>query len=80
MLEANGWLILIAESGETALEILRQQAPDLMITDLCLSDVSGWDLLFHENLQRPGLPIFVITGLPLHAMKGAASLRRMVSV
>ena len=72
VLEANGWMILVAETGEAALEILRHQTPDLMITDLCLSNVSGWDLLFHENLQRPDLPIFVITGLPLHAMKGAA--------
>ena len=72
VLEAEGWTILTAETGEAALEMLQHHAPDLMITDLCLSAVSGWDLLFHENLHRPGLPIFVITGLPLHAMKGAA--------
>ena len=52
--------------------MLHYHVPHLVITDLCLSAVSGWDLLFHESLQRPGLPIFVITGLPLHAMKGAA--------
>jgi DNA-binding response OmpR family regulator len=72
VLEAEGWMIRTAGTGEAALEILQRQTPDLMITDLCLDAVSGWDLLFHENLQRPGLPIFVITGLPVHAMKGAA--------
>jgi DNA-binding response OmpR family regulator len=28
-------------------------------------------LLFHEKLQRPGLPIFVITALPVQATGGA---------
>jgi DNA-binding response OmpR family regulator len=72
VLEAEGWRILAVETGEAALDMLQKQAPDLMITDLCLKAVSGWDLLFHENLERPDLPIFVITGLPFHAMNGAA--------
>jgi DNA-binding NtrC family response regulator len=42
-----------------------------MITDLCMEAVSGWDLLFHERLQRPDLPIFVITALPVQATGGA---------
>jgi two-component system response regulator FlrC len=72
VLAAEGWTILTADTGGAALEVLHNHAPDLMITDLCLGAVSGWDLLFHESLQRPRLPIFVITGLPLHAMNGAA--------
>jgi len=72
VLEEHGWRIIAVDTGEVALEMLQRQTPDLMITDLCLSAVSGWDLLFHENLQRPRLPIFVITGLPLHELKGAA--------
>ena len=42
-----------------------------MITDLRMGDVSGWDLLFHENMQRPNLPIFVITALPPPTVGGA---------
>ena len=42
-----------------------------MITDLCMIGVNGWDLLFHEKLQRPNLPIFVITALPLTSVGGA---------
>jgi DNA-binding response OmpR family regulator len=72
VLAAQGWRILAVDTGEAALEMLQHQTPDLMITDLCLSAVSGWDLLFHENIQRPRLPIFVITGLPLDELKGAA--------
>jgi DNA-binding response OmpR family regulator len=68
---AEGWDIIAAASGEEALEYLQTHQPDLMITDLSMADVSGWDLLFHEELQRPGLPIFVITALPLTNVGGA---------
>ena len=71
VLASEGWRIVTATNGEEALERLNEQQPDLMITDLSMGDVSGWDLLFHENMQRPGLPIFVITALPPPEVGGA---------
>ena len=71
VLTAEGWRVVSAASGEEALETLTKLQPDLMITDLRMAGVSGWDLLFHENIQRPGLPIFVMTALPLSAVSGA---------
>jgi CheY-like chemotaxis protein len=68
---SGGWEIISAAGGEEALEYLQAHQPDLMITDLSMAAVSGWDLLFHENLQRPDLPIFVITALPLTSTGGA---------
>jgi DNA-binding NtrC family response regulator len=63
--------VVTAANGEEALARLAEREPDLMITDLRMGDVSGWDLLFHENMQRPNLPIFVITALPSPAVGGA---------
>jgi len=71
VLAMEGWQVVTAASGEEALERLAEQQPDLMITDLCMIGVNGWDLLFHEKLQRPNLPIFVITALPLTSVGGA---------
>ncbi len=71
VLMSEGWDVITAANGEEALERLNEQQPDLMITDLSMGDVSGWDLLFHENMQRPSLPIFVITALPPPAVGGA---------
>jgi two-component system response regulator MprA len=71
VLMSGGWEIISAAGGEEALEYLQAHQPDLMITDLSMAAVSGWDLLFHENLQRPDLPIFVITALPLTSTGGA---------
>jgi two-component system response regulator GlrR len=71
VLTVEGWNVLTAQSGEQALRRLATSEPDLMITDLCMTKINGWDLLFHEKLQRPGLPIFVITALPRNATNGA---------
>ena len=71
MLQTEGWNVISAASGEEALEYLHDHQPNLMITDLSMAQVSGWDLLFHETLQRPDLPVFVVTALPLPAAGGA---------
>ena len=73
VLVSEGWCVISAASGEEALEYLDSHHPKLMITDLSMADVSGWDLLFHENLQRPNLPVFVITALPIPESGGAES-------
>ena len=64
VLSLEGWRVVTALSGEQALHRIQDGEPDLMITDLCMTKINGWDLLFHEKLHRPALPIFVITALP----------------
>jgi CheY-like chemotaxis protein len=71
VLAAEGWRVVCAADGAEALANLAEHRPDLLITDLNMGDISGWDLLFHENLQRPDLPIFVITALPPPEAGGA---------
>jgi two-component system response regulator GlrR len=71
VLATEGWRVVTAANGEKALERLAERQPDLIITDLRMAGISGWDLLFHENMQRPNLPIFVITALPPAAVGGA---------
>jgi DNA-binding NtrC family response regulator len=72
VLATEGWKVVPACSGEEALELLLECEPDLIITDLRMAAVSGWDLLFHEQAQRPRLPIFVVTALSLQAASEAA--------
>lgn len=65
------WEIVTASSGEAALDSLGKRLPDLVITDLRMAGVNGWDLLFHEMMERPHLPIFVISALPPEDTGGA---------
>ncbi len=63
--------MIAAVSGEEALRLIEQHEPDLMITDLCMASVDGWDLLERENQLRPHLPIFIVTALPARETCGA---------
>jgi DNA-binding NtrC family response regulator len=63
--------VICAGNGTDALRLIEQHEPDLMITDLCMASVDGWDLLVRENRLRPALPVFVITALPARETCGA---------
>src|SRR5262249_19789056 len=71
VLASEGWQVRTAASGAAALEQLSDREPDVIVTDLRLDLVSGWDVLFHERLQRPNLPVIVITALPRAQTGGA---------
>jgi len=64
----RGHQVLEAENGQQALDHLHQQKPALVILDIKLPDLSGWDIL--DQLTRvPGLPadfpVLVITASPI---------------
>ena len=40
-----GYEVSWAEDGQSAAELLRRQAPDLVVLDLMLPVLSGWELL-----------------------------------
>lgn len=76
VLRSNGWRVEWATRPEEALVMLSENVPDLLITELATGTVSGWDLLFHETIERPSLPIFVISDLPANEVYGADQLAR----
>ncbi|MGC9526674.1 MAG: PAS domain S-box protein [Limnospira sp.] len=67
VLEAEGWQIDEAEDGVAALERLQGNVPNLMLLDLILPNMDGFELI-HELRQMPAsgnLPIIVITAVDL---------------
>lgn len=50
-----------ARGVKDALEQIHRHVPDLVITDLRMAPLSGWDLIAYLKLRYPRLPIFVIT-------------------
>ncbi len=52
----------VAHSGEQALELLRGQPYDLLITDLVLGDMDGLSLMHEARTVHPFLGIIMITG------------------
>jgi two-component system response regulator GlrR len=60
-LEASGYQVLTATSGPEALRILPTEPVDLVITDLCMDEMSGLVLFKHIQQNWPALPVIIIT-------------------
>ena len=62
-LEKAGFSVFCAYNGETALHILRQEKPDLLVLDLMLPDRDGWDItrLIRSDHQLAATPIIMLT-------------------
>ena len=60
----QGWDIAIAESGEKALEILRDKKVDLMLTDLKMPAMDGMTLTSQVREGYPDIPVVIMTGYP----------------
>ena len=68
---SEGMTVVTAANAAEGIAHLATSTPDLVITDLCMAGINGWDVLFHEKMERPNLPLFVITGLGANDTGGA---------
>ena len=59
-LDAHGYDLRVANDGDTALHIVRDWAPDLMITDLSMPVMDGLELC-RRFRQRSNAPIIVLS-------------------
>ncbi|MFC2004764.1 response regulator [Chloroflexota bacterium] len=59
-LERDGYQVSTAYDGLSALELARSGSPDLIILDLMLPEVSGWDVC-RELRKESDVPIIMLT-------------------
>src|SRR5512140_418551 len=62
ILTDEGYEVLTAEDGIHALEVLPQFGADLVITDLRMPRMSGFDLLKIMRERFPRLPVIAVSG------------------
>ena len=76
-LEAEGYIVTMAGDGAAALvEARREDADfDMLVTDLNMPHMNGEDLIHALRLDRPELPVVVVTGAP--PAGGLTTLRRL---
>lgn len=62
-LELDGFRVLEAADGATALELARAQHPDVVLLDLMLPDVDGWQVLraLKDDPQLTEVPVVILT-------------------
>src|SRR5258707_2673436 len=69
LLEMAGAKVMLATNGREALELIRQQRPHFILSDLSMPEVDGWRLVHDLNRNRTTLDIPVIA-LTAHALSG----------
>ncbi|HEU5352576.1 MAG TPA: HD domain-containing phosphohydrolase [Terracidiphilus sp.] len=62
-LERQGFLIELAVSGTEAVEIMRRQPFDLVLTDIVMQDGNGIALLETIRSQHPELPVVMVSAI-----------------
>src|SRR4029077_5189391 len=61
LLVAEGCEVLTASDGRRALELLDKTSVDLIVSDVVMRDVDGYDL-FMEVKRRGSTPVILMTG------------------
>jgi two-component system OmpR family response regulator len=63
-LRIRGFNVATASDGLAALEVIDNRLPSLIILDLNMPRVDGWDVLreLHSNESTRAIPVIVVTG------------------
>jgi two-component system response regulator PilR (NtrC family) len=61
LFQREGHVVRVAENGRVALEQMQQQAPDLIISDIRMPDMSGVDLLRAARGLLPDVEVIMMT-------------------
>lgn len=62
VLERMNYQAQVASCGKEGLEMFEKDRFDLVITDLGMPDISGWEVSQAVKQKRPEIPVVVITG------------------
>ena len=64
-LKNEGYAIMTAGSGEEALELIHQQLPDLILLDVMMPGISGFDVaeILKSEERTANIPIIMVTAL-----------------
>lgn len=68
-LERRGFAVISAADGEAGMALARSAAPDLILMDMSLPELDGWEATRRLKADPATRPIPVI-GLTAHAMPG----------
>jgi len=63
VLEREGYAVAVAVDGQEALEVVRERKPDLVITDITMPRMGGYELLtaLRKDPKTQNLPVILAT-------------------
>ena len=76
LMERNGYRVLVAQSGEEALEVIHTEKPRVVLLDIMLPGINGFDVcrMVRENhrLNQPRIILVTAMGHQVNKAKGLA--------
>jgi DNA-binding response OmpR family regulator len=74
-LEINGYNVITADDGEEALEKTKKERPDLIVLDLMLPKISGFEVcrMLKFDKQYKEIPIMILSALDQQADREKAA-------
>jgi CheY-like chemotaxis protein len=69
VLAFHGAEVHVAENGVTGLQVLEELTPTVVLMDISMPQMDGWEMLRHirDNPKTAALPVIAVTA---HAMEG----------
>jgi excisionase family DNA binding protein len=61
-LESEGYSVVEAESAEQALAAIEDQAPDLVLLDVVMPGIDGWQMLQRMQERHGSIPVIMFSG------------------
>ncbi len=61
VLQDEGFEVLTAPDGETAIKMVAAEAPDLVLLDIALPGLDGLEVLTELKKQHPLLPVIMVS-------------------
>ena len=54
--------VLLASSGREALEIIKREKPDILLTDICMAEITGLEMIEQAMAYHSSMRMLVLTG------------------
>jgi CheY-like chemotaxis protein len=61
-LVATGYSVQVADNGEDALQRVAAQVPDVVVMDLAMPVLDGWETTRRFKEMHPSVPVIVLSG------------------
>jgi len=62
VLSSNGYEVVTASDSRRGMVVLREEHPDVVITDIIMPEQEGIDTIIQIRRERPGVKIIAISG------------------
>ena len=77
----GGFTVLEAENGEKGVELARREHPDLILVDLSLPKLDGWEMIgrIKEDEETRDIPVIVVSARRPQDEAARAAMRHVVA-